>query len=848
MSLLNCLIKIKNYVKESGLSENISNTRIEYFAKRLEAISADSLTPTEFNKKAKALITETMARESAQQRASTAQSIYRREMNLRDLQANTEKWASDKKGPSSKDAPTEAFRVLQQGGSLIPGQGTNMSTPVMADSIRKDLLRLFNSALDKIQGLKDAAQSGALDKDALIELASIDNKTEGMTTKNTAAREYAKVLKIVRDRILERKQAINPYMESAEGYLWKQMHDRTRITEMGKEAWTQLIMSNAGEKSFPELSLQEKKLRFGDMYDKIQQGKWGNAAYEGEPYGRGKNVAKGQATSRQIQFNSPKSFADYNALAGPKTLFDGLMKITNNASNDIALMEKWGPNPEAGRMDTLSKFQKSLDGEQLEQFKRDKPLLDRQWSVVKGSQNAPAYSNAAKVAQGAMSLQYLVHGGFSSFRSPQDIGMAASLLHSLDQSGMVGHAAEVASNFAKGMASSEFRNTQLERLGLFSKSMQRELVRELGSVNSPPGMLSSLAQGMGTLNLHTRIVDAMSASIGHVLTNMLGDISGMRFSELPDSWKQGLARYGFDEHKWDIARLGIEMIEGKNHLTPEGIQNLPDVAVENYLRKSGQFTGEKSPSQKMMNRGRDQLQLSLGTMVNEHAQLSSARTDVRQRDFLWGDTTINDKMGMLRRVLSEFKAASLVQNDVARRAYYSGTSPKGDLSSVAKLVAINAMLFGIGDAAKNIASGKTPEDPKSLNYLGKVVLGSGAGGIYLDTLVNAMNEDSIKDKSYEALKSTAGPIIGAGVEGIMTGAQALTQGKGAAKGAVQWGLGNLVPYQNLPYTKAIFDYHIAHQLKEMVSPGHKYYVEKRANQKGQSYFMGRPTSNTFWGK
>lgn len=850
MSIASCLVKLKDFVAKSDQLKGVSKERLDYFAQKLDAIQADTLNPSQFNVRAQEFIDGDLSREAAQRKAAKAMEMYTRERAIQNIKDNTAQWKTDIQGGQAGKAhqmPFEAMRSWIQGGSLRQGQSSNISMDVIRDSVKAEYQGVFNQALAEVPGLKDVFASESNYKDTLLELGAINKKTQGMQTGNEMARQAAKVLKTVKDYIFKNQQAVNPYLVPNEEFLWKQMHDRDRIVKMGKDSFVGLIMSKAGKKSFPEVTPLEKQRLFGGMFDKIEAGEWGRVTDDaGE---RGQNIRGRQSQSRKIIFNDDQAFADYTALAGPKSLYDGMTRIINSAAYDQALLEKAGSNPDQTYQGIRNKFERGLKGKDLEYFRQHRNKLDQMWEVAKGAQYAPAYGTVAKGIQGAMTLQYLAHGGMSIFRSTQDAAMAGSLLREFDNSSIASNSVELVGEWAKAMGSSEHRNARLEDLGLLVRSAQQENLRMLGSSDSQPGAMAKAAQLMGSLTLHTQSTDSWGSAFGTLLTKRMGDVSKLDWSKLPESWQTGMGRYGVDENSWNVMRLGTEPWEGRTHLTPEGIRKLPDAAIDNYLRKSGQFVGGDI-SDKMLDLGRQKLARQLGVMVNENARLASARTDTRQRDFMWGNSTVNDGMGMLRRLAWEFKSATLVQNDVYRRAYFSGQAPKGNLYGVASLIAMNAFLFAVGDVAKQLVQGKTPEDPSSMNYIGKVVAGSAAGGIYLDTLVNMMQEDSIPDKTAEGLKSLAGPVASTGLDLLATGLQAGSElaghtkpGSAAKSGAKM--LVNNFPGQNLFWAKAAFDYHIGNALRNFVGPGYLSYLEKRTKLNKQSYLFGRPTGQSF---
>lgn len=850
MSFQNCFTRLKKFAEESGLEgRSIPAARLEFLAKQLHNIAGESMTPAEFAAKAQEFIDSSQMREQAARKAANALSLQTREQLTRNALENIKQWKADiaagQKGDPLKMA-TEAVRVAFEGGSLRPGKGSNESPYLMASRVQSQIWTLFKQAigpeLDHVVSV-----SRALDREGLLALDAIDRKTP-LTEFSPEAIAYAKGMKVVRDKVFSMEQARNPFMMKAQDYLWQQMHDRERVTAAGKNTWVAKMMEAAGDKSFPEATVQEKAGIFGDIYDKITSGKWGSTMPEMERRGPGQQILRRQAASRTIQFNDAESFANYNAEFGPKTLYDGLNRIISRSSRDIALLQKFGPDPEYVKEALIARVDSMLSGPEQEQFRADRKKLDATWDVVNGAQNAPARGFRAKFVEGLMTQQWAAKGGLGLFHAiPSDLAMGASLFHQLEGTGMLNNFSKLAGEYISSLNPAH-RAEAMENAGYMTKAMQREVMRTFGAPDQSNDWMSKVSNFMSKWSGHDLHADMMASATGGLALRKLGQMAAMDHAALPDSWKQGLARYGIGDKEWNLFKQGAESIGGEMHLTPEGVERLQPEAIEKYLRETGQLSPSKTMTESQRVRISDEFGMKLGTMVNEQVTLSSGRTDLRQRAFMWGATDINSGIGQLRRLMLEFGGPQQVAQDVMRRGYYSGKG--GNWEIPIKQMVLTMALMAFAKGLKEVAStGKTPSSPVTPDGAMQLVAESGALGLYGRFLQGMVGQKTAEDRLKGMLKAGAGPGISTIGEGVsLIGTKSKDLGREAAK----FGLDNLpLGFNTFVYSKAAFDYYIGNQIKEMAKAGHLAAMERHTAQtpglfeEKQRYLFAKPTGSSF---
>lgn len=859
MSVQDCELKVRKYLKDKGLHKEIPESRVQEMARFVEMAAVQAQTPAELSFALQQMVEETQARWRQKNQLMNEQIIVQRERALDSLKKNREQWkaniAEGGKGDPKKMG-YEAFRSWVLGGSLRPGVESNLSVEKIRNSVEGQIRDVFNRGMEPI---KDVVASGKLDREILQELDALYRGTKEMQSGSQVALQAAKVIKATQDKIFQYKQAYNPFMELASDYRMKRFHDRERITNADRDEWTASAMRTYGKKSFPYATPQEKLEIFADIYDRIVDGTFGTIVDDSasDKYltvsGIGGNIARRMARGRQLVAENWELEWEYISAYGPKTLSEGVDRVIRNSSRDIAQLTKFGTNPEGMFQGLMARYEKTLKGEEAEFFRDNKRDLERAFEVAMGAQDVPAKGLQAKLVSGAMTATYLAKTGGAFLRSLPDMALSASLMRSTTGESIFSVGPEIVLEYAKALGSTKYREARLADLGLFAKSAHRELMRTLGSPDGTPGFATKALEKIGTLNLLNRHTDAMKSATATVLSKWAADIAGTKWEGLHAKSKQAFLRYGIGELEWKVMRSAVDHVDGLSLMTPEAIRAISDTSAEVYLRASKQFTGEKA-TKPMLDRARFQLALKYGTMINEMADLSTSSPDLRQKDFFFGDSTINEGRGQAWRLFMQFKSASAVSGDVFRRNYFSGNGPKGDLSGMAQHILLGSFLWGVGEYASQFFSGKTPEDFRRPEFAAKAFVGSGAGGLMMDYIAQPFRGEGVPNSALVTGSYALGPVIGQAVELGSIGAQFYKSARDGSKPPTRQLSGFLleqIPGQNLFYTKALFNYYLANQAQEFFGRGYLNALERRTREvpglleDQQRYFMGRPTSPKF---
>lgn len=870
MSVWNCFFRMKDYLKEQGLDRKIPDARLREFARMIEDAGGDSLNKAQFESKLQQLVDDDVKRTGDKIRAAKAYMLATRESAVKNILDNTAQWIKDlatgKKAPflspfvKETEMAAEAFRVWLQGGALRSGVGTNVSVALSRVENLENFSRTFKQALDRVPGLREAAESGKLDKPMFQALDAIDRGIEFKAKDATEqlAHEYAKAIKELRDEIYRAKASGNPFLEKASDYLLKQFHDSDRIRNVGKVQWVTDAMKAFGELSFPGKTMLEKTAIFADIYDRIVDGTWGGADQDFGSSNHFGDIWRQQAKARQLVASDWSASYEYFSKYGPETAYDGLHRTMGRAATDIAMTDKFGPIPNAMYEAVFKRVLQSLDGEAKTHFENRKGIFDEYYRIVKGSQIAPAESQLARNARGALTLTYLAHAGAAVLRSIQDPAIAGSLARDFNGKTIFENSADIMAAFAKSFANIEDARKAMSAVGVYLKAAHMDLLSDLGT-HEKPGKIAKLGEAMGNLSLMQRRTDAMRAGVGTYWAHMLADESPKSYASLSDRQKQFLARYDIQAPHWEAIRQSLGHINDTPVITPENIRALPDDVAEKFLRDSGQHTGENSPSQRLLDKGRYQLSNRVGVMINEMADLGSAHMDTRQRSALWGDSNLNSWKGVAWRLVTQFKSAAVVANDVMRRSYFSGDGPKGSYSGMMQYAVSALFLATAGEYVKQFLEGKTPESfnpAENPAFALKMMAMSGAAGIWGDNLLSELDRGDTTSRGLSLAKGLLGPIPGAAIDTASLALQPAAEFAGLAKPDKHLGskIANTaisqIPFQNLFWAKSGLNYALFNSIRNWAGPGYLDHLQQRTEQtaglfgKQQQYFLdkAKPTA------
>lgn len=858
MSVPDCFVKVAAFLKSIG--RNVPEDVLRDMAITLSERQAEGLSPEEFNQAAKDLFIDRLSREAAQSRAAKL-------INLQKIENAKDVVRQDVAGMNS----AQKMEAWILGNSRRIGNALNLSVPDMQKAMASQWLKGIRNVL-KRGGDLEVAESGLLAREVTQELASLERGDKGSVSGNDQAYRIAKAYNGAMAASFEVKQAHDPFLGQIQDYFHRASHSQALVAAVDRAEWVQFAMDRYGEKSFPELVGAKKVEAFSNVYDQIVKGTYESQLnFDTKPG----DIMSRMAGRRTLIPNDWEGFYDYNQRFGRDNVHTSVIRGLENAAYGVSVIKKFGSLPSETFNGVMSDLIKNGTPEEISSLKENKRRLEDYFKAATQRSSGVVDGKLAAWTRGFMGLQQLAKNSTALLRSWQDLANFTTTISDSTGGNYFSNFVDAASSYVKFFAKDkEARLRAAEDMYLFSRSALQNLYQEAGGQNSAAG--GSMGQGKVATGLNTmlelqskvslmqRHITAVDAAMADVLSRRLGAMTELDHSSLPPEAIQGLRRYGIGEQEWNVLRqgtedwsqaAGVEPAHGRmdRMLTSDGVRAIPDEVIAKYAKGAGIFKGDGEVPAAIVTRARTDLEVALGSMISQHADSASSSAGLAERAWMYRNVDPNSMGGAALRMIWQFKSAMVKNYDTMMRSYYSNpNSPQGDWTKVARHVLLGAGLWATGETAKTLFEGKTPEDPLQPSFIAKTLLSSGAGGIIGDAIISEVTRASkASDIALGALKGFAGPSVSTGVDVLGILGQLGHREMGERVNFPGKEIGNLVtqnlPFQNLFYTKAAFNYYFANGIREWMDPGYTGRLSRAVSRKpglgggNQQYFMFNPT-------
>lgn len=650
----------------------------------------------------------------------------------------------------------------------------------------------------------------------------------GEESGNPMAKAGAKAWKETTEEMRQRFNDGGGTTGKLENWAVPQHHSSARVIGAGIEKWVgdilpKLDMTKYVNEDGSKMSGDQMHSFLAHAYDSIITDGH-NSQEPGSVSGTGV-IANRNAARRQIFFKDSDAHADYNAQYGEKSLFNLMSGHVAQLSNDIALVERLGPNSAAtfkffndrARLDELRQaVNERQKNNVLAESKKNEALYDAvsgKNEVVNQTianrfqafRNWMTASKLGKVAITALGDE----AGMMSTSFANKVPYSQVLLNEL-KSIPAGKNREFAEHSALGldaMMGHLNRFAQEEFGASFSGKMASTVMRLSGAER----MWAARRQGMGV---------TLMSSIGK-LTRKIDSVS-----KLSQADHGVLANKGVTDKQWEVWRRAEPENWGGSStvLTPKSIWAIPD----EQLRDLGDPRALKREATTM-----------LLSHTLEEAGMGAMDTGPRQRAAMNMGTTRGTWGGEIWRSMNLFRSfgISMMSKHWARATSIPGLT--GKIGYLAPLFLYGTALAAAGNQIRNLLSGNDPDNmtgKDSWRFWGSAVMRGGGFGFFGDFLYD---ETTGGDTSLAA--ALGGPAMttmedlwnvtgGAGIKHL--------QGKRVDEGAklVRFAKGNL-PLLNMWYTQQAANHLLWNHAQEAASPG--YMGRMMARQQGtfgKSYY------------
>jgi hypothetical protein len=233
---------------------------------------------------------------------------------------------------------------------------------------------------------------------------------------------------------------------------------------------------------------------------------------------------------------------------------------------------------------------------------------------------------------------------------------------------------------------------------------------------------------------------------------------------------------------------------------------------------------------------RQDLALKLWAYYSERGQYAVLEPGAREKAMLFQGTQRNSPVNLALRMMMQFKQFPTTMITKTWETEFRGGGTRMDkVAGIVELIVGTTLAGALANFLNQMLKGQDPTS-QWRNQPGQAILAAflrgGAASIYGDYLLGEFSRHG-----FSSLDSLAGPDRSARPTALPSSTttsrptpSALPQGLGPASLALKMTRDNL-PYMNMIYTRAAFDYLITYRLQEWLNPGYLQRMEQGMKQR-----------------
>jgi len=650
-----------------------------------------------------------------------------------------------------------------------------------------------------------------------VDLPDLIKAMHGEPVKNIEAKTMAGAIKGVLEDLRQRFNAAGGNIPKREDWGVPHSHDKVSIRKLGttideaRAAWKTFIapLLNADEMTNPNtgevIGPDGLNSSLDYVFDSIMSDGWAHRKPESRRFGKGK-VASRYQDNRFLIFNDAQSWLTYNERFGQKDLIQTIFGHINGVAQDIASMERFGPNPDA----TVEWIKQAI---QVNIGKRQSGVLNIEGAKIPGW-------DASKMAE------YRIDSLWRSLRGRETVSSAAAQI-----TGDIRNLASAAALGGTGILASvtdPFVAQAARRLaGLPITPTLVQLVKRFANDTDKRAMARRAVlwdDFLHVANDKARFVDQMFSNewskyvVDRALTwNALIPLTSARKRIEAGAWHETLGGFAEKNTDWiDLHPLLKKTMEGFG-FTPEDWHKMrAGVDDLGFLDPGGVFekTGDRNLAEKY------------AEMITQWSERSVPEGDPRIKSFLTGKVERGTILGEVAQFGSQFMSfgMSFTARQLEALHVYSmlGRSSGGKIARGGWYFAAMAIPLTIGAATYtqilNVLNGKDPEDMNEAFWLKAFVKGGG-GGLFADFVDKA--ENRYGQSLAQTLGGIGGAFIGDTLDLTLRGIQDIVNpgsDNKTGRAAVKY-VGRYTPVlSSHPFTRAAYKRMFVDQLQWLIDP------------------------------
>ncbi len=767
-------------------------------------------------------------------------------------------------------APHEYLRGLMVGSLKDYFGGKNsLGVNISRESAQRQIAYIADL---KKAGIDKYAFDRADAKNMWLSRAALEDGNDH-TIYGANAAKWAEVTKRHQDAIMADHRASGIVRGHVESYVQGQTHDPTALAKAGRNTfgsnasrdqwvsdvapkidWTKTM---GGE--FANATASQRAQRLGEIWSQFVAGKH----LEWSP--------SDPLRSRELIFKTPEDGFNYHQQYGrDMALGESVMHQLGRQGRDLAIAREWGPNAEGNIRKFISDLQKQHvenAGKTNALAKAENSVMRHYWPSLSGQLASPENAGVASWIARARGFLATAKIGASLPVLFGDIPLRANMIARYGDGAFLKGLAQTTGDMFRGLSKDEkvrlanANGIMLNGMGL----PMTEGMRDYAGVDIA-----------GKLNMAILKYGGHNAWTDAIRTNVMAregfehwSDRGRAFADLTEGRQRLLRQFGIDSKEWDIMRSQspLELQRGWSAFSAQGVREMdtdafkslaPDGASDNQLRAARTALADKYRN--LMGEMADRVT----TAPSEEMKAITLRGT---KAGTWEGEAIrsfNELKGFLYNYTRNHVMGNAMGYDAdpmnvgwghAMWRMATGQGTRQGYVSLAKLAAAGAGFGYIMNTLRDIADGKTPENPMTHpgDTLARAMARQSLG--VMSNLVFSQAgkpESGIRDKIADAfgptVETVADVVDTLGKTGYHLGKFALAPGytedqfykdfgRDASKMAST--VYRSIPGNNLIWTKWATDYFVYNQMMNLMNPDYTKRLQQRMmKERGQSYLLG----------
>jgi len=328
-----------------------------------------------------------------------------------------------------------------------------------------------------------------------------------------------------------------------------------------------------------------------------------------------------------------------------------------------------------------------------------------------------------------------------------------------------------------------------------------------------------------------------SAMLG--MANYFAKQKNIKFDDLNPGLKTLFKQYDINSTRWNIIRnIAMEKAD-------DGTEFINIALLDKITDSEAKLiSGLDNPSPRELRNIKDSFKASVSGMLLDRSTFAVIEPDARVKATLTRSTIAGTWGGESLRFFAQFKAfpASIIMKTLSReKSFFKAGNSVRAMEGMASIIVMSTLMGYVSMTAKDILKGREPRVPDDLetakNIFYAAFLQGGGLGIYGDVLFQETRSGG------DIAANLLGPVPLSVFDYLQAIKYALIDGEPGKSGklAYRTTIAN-IPFLNVFYTKAAFDYLIGHKMTEFMSPGVLKRVEKRMEKDyNQGFLFTKPS-------